>query len=131
MQDLSSLPPILQIVLSIGMFLVSVIVYVVGNLKKVTQPAGKDVIVPSVSITDRTALVEMVESVTEANRSSREVYEAARDVVYELKAIAGRIDQMERNQRAQLKASQEAYEAKTGFKPRRTPRRDDDDSGRT
>lgn len=132
MQDMASLPPIVQAVLSIGLFAVSVVVYIVGNLKKSVPPTSKDVVIPSVTIADRKALDEMVESFTEANRSSREVYEAARDVVYELKSIAGRIDQMERNQRAQLKASQEAYEAKTGKSPRRPPRRgDDDDSGRT
>jgi hypothetical protein len=112
MQDLSNLPPILQIVLSIGMFAISVIVYIVGNIKKVVPPTGKDVIVPSVSIVDRESINRMVESFTEANKASHEVYEAARDMVYELKSIAERIEKMERNQRAQLRMSQDSREAR-------------------
>jgi len=98
-------PPLVQLALTVGVFIVSVAAYIIGILKKVAPPASKDVIVPSVSIADRHALNEMVESFTEANRSSREVYEAARDVVYELKSIAERIDKIERNQRELIRVA--------------------------
>jgi hypothetical protein len=129
MQNLAELPPIVQIVLSIGMLVVSVIVYIVGNLKKTLPPSSKDVIIPSIQIADRAVIREMVDSFSEANRSTREVYDAARDVVYELKSIAERINQIERNQRTLIKAAQDATSAQAIVNTARTLKDERDDKG--
>jgi hypothetical protein len=127
MQNLAELPPIVQIVLSIGMLMVSVVVYIVGNLKKTLPPTSKDVIIPSIQIADRAVIREMVDSFSEANRSTREVYDAARDVVYELKSIAERINQIERNQRALIKAAHDASSAQAIVNTARTLKDERDD----
>lgn len=85
--ELASLPPWLQVVLSILVFIITAAVYIRGLFKKAPDFDGKDVAVPSLAFADSVALRGLVEALRQGNKAQEEAREINRRIEQHLAMI--------------------------------------------